>query len=337
MTLIEPVFEIETDLLPPEKVPAAPFSFPQTWTRSSVSKNDYFFKLPDLCLEELRVIAENLTAGPLPFTVLTTDMFQLDHCQRFMQGVKDTLDNGVGFAILDRLPLEYPMPTLEALHWLLGKLLGRPVAQSFTGKMMYEVRDRGTAIGIGTRGSHTNAELRFHTDCSSNVAPPDYVGLLCVQPAMEGGLSQLANWYEVYNWLLETRPELCARGFKPMLFDRQLEHAENDPRVLSRPPFAYDGKITVRYSERLNIQAYDLTGLPLDDEGAEMLREIAQILEDPEISIDLDFQPGQIQWINNATIGHRRTSYLDDPETPEIKRTLLRLWLREQGQLSYLG
>ena len=50
------------------------------------------------------------------------------------------------------------------------------------------------------------------------------------------------------------RPELCTRGFKPMLFDRQLEHAAGDPKILSRPPFAFDGKITVRYSERLNVK-----------------------------------------------------------------------------------
>ena len=122
-----------------------------------------------------------------------------------------------------------------------------------------------------------------------------------------------------------------------MLFDRQLEHAEGDPRILSRPPFAYDGKITVRYSERLNIQAYEFMNEEMDKEGSEMLQEIAEILKDPEIRVNLDFEPGQIQWINNASIGHRRTSYLDDPNDPENKRTLLRLWLREKGALSYLG
>ena len=333
-----PVLQIETDLLPPEKVPAAPFAFPQAWNRANVSKNDYFFKLSDACSAELRTIGEDLTAAPLPYLVLTPDMYALDHCREFIGEVKHALDEGVGFAIIDRLPLDdFEMPVIEAMHWLLGKLLGRPVAQSFAGKMMYEVRDRGTPIGIGTRGSHTNAELRFHTDCSSNVAPPDYVGLLCVRPAMEGGRSQLTNWYEVYNRLLEQRPDLCARGFQPMLFDRQMEHADGDPRILSRPPFAFDGKITVRYSERLNVQAYDMIGEPMDKDGAEMLAAIAEILEDPEISLDLDFQPGQIQWINNATIGHRRTSYLDDPNDPENKRTLLRLWLREKGGLGYLG
>ena len=335
---MQPVLEIETDLLPPEQVPAAPFEFPKAWRRSEVRQDDYFFKLTDAALAELRAIGDSLTKAPLPYLLLTPNMYKMDACRAIISQAKQALDHGVGFAIIDRLPLDdYPMPTIEALHWLLGQALGRPVAQSFAGKMMYEVRDRGTPIGIGTRGSHTNAELRFHTDCSSNVAPPDYVGLLCVRPAMEGGLSQLANWYEVYNRLLERRPELCARGFKPMLFDRQMEHAEGDPRLLSRPPFAYDGTITVRYSERLNIQAYEMLGEELDSDGVEMLREIAEILEEPDVSLDLDFQPGQVQWINNATIGHRRTSYLDDPNDPENKRTLLRLWIREAGELSYLG
>lgn len=335
---METVLEIETNLLPPEEVPSAPFAFPQAWNRSNVSKDDYFFKLPDECVAELREIGESLTEAPLPYLVLTPEMYTMDHCRDFIYRVKHVLEDGVGFAIIDRLPLDdYPITVIEAMHWLLGKLLGRPVAQSFAGKMMYEVRDRGTPIGIGTRGSHTNAELRFHTDCSSNVAPPDYVGLLCVRPAMEGGRSQLANWYEVFNRLLKDRPDLCARGFKPMLFDRQLEHADGDPRLLSRPPFAYDGKITVRYSERLNIQAYEMIGEAMDDDGADMLAAIAEILDDPEIRLDLDFEPGQIQWINNGSIGHRRTSYLDDPNDPENKRTLLRLWLREKGALGYLG
>ena len=93
----------------------------------------------------------------------------------------------------------------------------------------------------------------------------------------------------------------------------------------------------MRYSERLNIQAYEMLGEELDSDGVEMLREIAEILEEPDVSLNLDFQPGQVQWINNATIGHRRTSYLDDPNDPENKRTLLRLWIRETGELSYLG
>ena len=61
------------------------------------------------------------------------------------------------------------------------------------------------------------------------------------------------------------------------------------------------------------------------------------LIEDPEMRVDLNFQSGQIQWINNASIGHRRTSYIDHPSDPSLKRCLVRMWLRERGKISYLG
>jgi alpha-ketoglutarate-dependent taurine dioxygenase len=40
----------------------------------------------------------------------------------------------------------------------------------------------------------------------------------------------------------------------------------------------------------------------------------------------MDFEPGDIQFLNNSTILHARTAY-EDFEEPERKRHLLRLWL----------
>ena len=39
-----------------------------------------------------------------------------------------------------------------------------------------------------------------------------------------------------------------------------------------------------------------------------------------------DFQPGDIQFLNNRVILHARTDYTDDPD-PALKRLLLRIWL----------
>ena len=75
----------------------------------------------------------------------------------------------------------------------------------------------------------------------------------------------------------------------------------------------------------------------MDQEAQDMLETIDSILKDPEMRIDLNFQSGQIQWINNASIGHRRTSYIDHPSDPALKRCLVRMWLREKGKISYLG
>lgn len=59
-------------------------------------------------------------------------------------------------------------------------------------------------------------------------------------------------------------------------------------------------------------------------------REAMDVLEaltsDPELHLDMEFRPGDIQLVSNYTIFHSRTSYEDWPEA-EKRRHLLRLWL----------
>jgi hypothetical protein len=45
-----------------------------------------------------------------------------------------------------------------------------------------------------------------------------------------------------------------------------------------------------------------------------------------EFVLNMDFRPGDIQFLNNYTVMHARTAYVDHPE-PERNRELIRLWL----------
>ena len=47
-----------------------------------------------------------------------------------------------------------------------------------------------------------------------------------------------------------------------------------------------------------------------------------------ELRLKMDFEPGDIQLLNNHIILHARSAYEDYPE-PERKRHLLRLWLAD--------
>ena len=84
-------------------------------------------------------------------------------------------------------------------------LVARPVAQSLSGIMIYDVEDTGQQAtpGSGIRPDKTNIELSFHNDNNYNRAPPDYVGLLCLRPARRvgTGLHALDRW-------LEAQPQL---------------------------------------------------------------------------------------------------------------------------------
>ncbi|MBV8600993.1 MAG: TauD/TfdA family dioxygenase, partial [Candidatus Eremiobacteraeota bacterium] len=50
----------------------------------------------------------------------------------------------------------------------------------------------------------------------------------------------------------------------------------------------------------------------------------------------LDFQPGQIQLVNNRSTCHARTEFFDGDAAHE-KRHLIRLWLRDSGKRGYRG
>ena len=58
----------------------------------------------------------------------------------------------------------------------------------------------------------------------------------------------------------------------------------------------------------------------------ELLDLIDALAQDPELRLDMDFVPGDIQWLANRTILHSRTAY-EDHDEPARRRHLLRLWL----------
>lgn len=56
------------------------------------------------------------------------------------------------------------------------------------------------------------------------------------------------------------------------------------------------------------------------------------ITYEPGMAIEMDFRPGDIQWLSNYAALHARTLFEDYPE-PQRRRHLLRLWLsRDSGR-----
>lgn len=315
-----------------------PISYPRAWTRDDLKLADVVHSIPSAARNELDALVASLERAPLPTLVLTPELFELDACREFMASVKMALDNGPGVAVIDRLPVErYGREVSTAVYWILGSLLGRPVAQSWAGLMLYDVKDSGKTHGNGVRGSVTNVELYFHTDNSYGKTPPQYIGLLCLQTARSGGESRLVSWGAVYNTLLREHPELVSRGFEAFLFDRQKEHAPDASMVLSKPSFRYEsGQLSVCYSARLMRTGYRMAEELLDEEGGRFLDRVDAILKREDVQLGMHIERGQIQFINNAVIGHSRTAFTDN-EDPERKRHLVRMWFREHGRISYDG
>jgi alpha-ketoglutarate-dependent taurine dioxygenase len=323
---------------PSPAVRMTPFTGPIVWDRDSLGKDDGVIRLEAEARIELDRIVDVLRHNPLPTPMLEPGEFEMPACRAMMARARTGLDEGVGFVIIDRLPLEdYSVDEARAVYWLLSQLVSRPVAQSWDGKVIYDVRDFGKPPGNGVRPDVTNAEQNFHTDNSYNLCPPDYVGLLCLRPAMEGGISGVVSFYAVFNEMLKSHPGLVARLFRPYLFDRQREHAPDEPRVLSHPLFEYDGaRLVCRLSHRHVVNGYRMAGEELDAEGLEALETLERTMMQPRFAREFFFEPGQIQIVDNIRCGHRRTGFNDFPEE-DRKRHLIRLWLREKGRRFYNG
>jgi len=313
-------------------------SAPRSWTGDELQASSGCHVLPADVFRELDAAIDILRRDPLPTIALTPAEFALTAARAFMRGIRAELETGLGFAILDRLPLDrWSRSEATAAYWLLSGCLGRPVAQSWDGKLIYDVHDSGQAPGPGVRPDVTNLEQNFHNDNSYNHCPPEVVGLLCLQTARSGGVSGIVNFPAAHAAMAGRHPDLLARLHRPFYFNRQREHAPGDVPVTHHPLFeTVDGRLVARLSLRQVINGHTIAGVPLDEEGRAALDAFEAILNEPGRARNFVFQPGQIQYVNNLAMGHRRTGFQDWPE-PERKRHLVRIWLRDSGRRGYGG
>ncbi len=308
------------------------------WLADDIRPSDWQLSPHAEAQEELDDLALFLEDNPLPLLQRRLDEFELPACRELMAQMKAILDHGVGFAVLDRLDFDrYPVDTLLEIYWLLGQAIGRPVAQKWDGQMIYDVTDTGADYAYGTRGSHTSVELVFHTDNAFARALPDYVGLLCRNPARKGGISRFCSLYAVHERLRRAHPFALERLYQPMLFDRQKEHREGAAPVCLAPFFSWrDDRLFARANSSLVRKGYEVAGTDMDTALADALDAIDEVCSAGDLWYEAPLARGQIQYLNNHEIGHYRSAFVDYDD-PGRKRHLYRLWHRQAGGSSYDG
>ena len=308
------------------------------WLAADITDADWIVPLTPAAEQEIARLAGFLQQNPLPILQRRLDDFDLPACRQLMARMKQILDDGVGFAVLDRMPMdEYPVDTMLQVYWLLGQCIGRPVAQKWNGQMIYEVADTGAAYAYGTRGSYTSVELNFHTDNAFARVLPDYVGLFCRHPARSGGISRFCSLYSVHQRMHEQYPRELERLYQPVLFDRQKEHADGAAPVCLAPYFSWrNGRMFARANASLIRKGYEVAGEAMDSLLIAALDAIDEVCAAEDLWFEAALQRGQIQYLNNHEVGHYRSAFEDHDEA-ELKRHLYRLWHREAGSSSYDG
>ncbi len=313
----------------------------QAWTKATLKDSDWIMKIPDPVMAEIRAMLAAMRGDPLPMLLQSPEMYRLPEATKFFSRAKTIMDEGVGFVLIDRIPVE-EMSEDEArsVYWVLSKLIGRPVAQNWKGNLMMDVRDTGKkpTPGSGVRLSQTSVDLAYHSDNAHNDAPAEYVGLLMLKAAKEGGLSRVKSFYTVHNYLLKHHPEKLKRLYKPLFWDRMREHRSEDSLLFNAPIFkCEDGKLNARLGIIQIRNAYAMVDGGMDKETEEALAAVEEAFADESSVAEMAMEPGHIQFLNNHAIGHSRTEFVDFEDDISNKRHLLRIWLRDSGTQHYRG
>jgi hypothetical protein len=232
------------------------------------------------------------------------------------------LATGPGLVLLRGVPVSgHSRTTLATLFTVLGRALGRPMPQNLDGETITDIRDTGDDPNDpDVRLYRTRAEQDFHTDGA------DVIGLLSIQTARSGGASRIVSSVRVFEEVRRQRPDLAALLLQPWFFRIPGAKARGLPEALPRPIVTIaNDKIESFYIGWYIRNAQGLDGVPaLTDEQHDALALYEATANDPALYLDMDFQPGDVQWLRNCFVLHKRTAYEDDPER---KRHLLRLWL----------
>jgi alpha-ketoglutarate-dependent taurine dioxygenase len=249
-------------------------------------------------------------------------------CREALRPAADALEHGRGFVVIQTPGCPYSDAQFTALYGLDGLGLGRPVQQNVQGTLLYDVRDTGQDVRYGARFSVTNAESSFHTDASFCDEVADYVGLLCLQPARAGGLSQVVSGRTAIEELAARRPEVLEVLRRPFHIDRRGGSRPGEaPTALF--PVLSDGPV-FRYLRFWIEAGQERVGQPLSAEQTEALDALDGVLRDGGLRVEFHLRRGEMFFLNNRWILHNRTAF-EDFEEPQKRRHLVRLWLARQG------
>jgi hypothetical protein len=273
---------------------------------------------------ELEVAASSVRQNARPLVEVRREDFALPRLGAVLGAIRRELLGGRGFVVLRGLPLErYTLGEAATFFWGIGTHLGTALSQNAQGHVLGHVRDLGyEADDPRTRLYQTNQRQGYHTDSA------DIVGLLCIRPARSGGQSSLASTVTAYNEVLARRPDLVSALFDPVATDHRGEVPPGGRPWFSIPVLSWhEGHLSGIYQRRYIESAQRFADAPrLSARQREALDVFDAVLDDPAVHLEMDFRPGDMQFIHNHQILHDRTAFDDDADR-ERRRHLLRLWL----------
>lgn len=314
--------------MPTLDIPRPLVEGPSAWIGADLARRpaEWTYSLTPAELGEIEANVERLR-GPDLATLSHAD-FDLPILGPVLDELRGEVLNGRGFVLIRGLPVTgRPIADSALAYWAIGTRFGNPRSQNAMGHLLGHVRDLGLATtDPNVRTYQTTERQHFHTNSC------DIVGLLCLKTAKSGGLSSIVSSMAIYNEMARRRPDLLHRLFRPIATDRRGEVPVGEKPYFTIPVYNdHAGYLSAIYSRTYVNSAQRFADAPrLAPEDVEALDLLDDLANDKELRLDMEFRPGDMQFVHNHTTLHDRTAFVDWSE-PERKRHLLRLWLAAPG------
>jgi Taurine catabolism dioxygenase TauD, TfdA family len=307
-----------------------PVSAPNVWTGDELADAGGWiihFAEEDLADFE-RALAHVARRHVTDVTEIRAEDFPLPHFRERIDDITGRLENGPGLVLLRGLPVYDRFSADEAavIYWGMGRHMGNLVPQNRKGDLIGQIRDLGRR-GPYERAYATNEDLGFHTDST------DFVGLMCLRPALHGGESFVASSGLLYNFVVREHPEYLPILNKNFPTDWRSEEPPGSPGWYLEPLYSYFGgalSATVRTGRAMSAMRFpDVPRLTADEVSCFMYFD--SLPKRPGVALGMQLQPGDLQFLNNFVTVHNRSAFVDDAEDPARQRHLLRLWISRPG------
>ncbi|KAK4171690.1 hypothetical protein QBC36DRAFT_339484 [Triangularia setosa] len=309
--------------------PGLPSGFPPrldselAWTAASLAKAaDFILHLSGDDIAEVNTAVAHYKTLDQDGDLVEPINFPLPTLGAKLEQLSRDVHHGKGFSVIRGLnPASYPVEDLSLIYLGLSSYIAEQRGrQDKRGNMLVHiVADNSTKL-TAEHHRHSTKSITFH-----NEEAGDVVSWLTRSTAAAGGKCIISSAYTIYNVLAATRPDVIrtlARSDWPFAL----------PRFQCRPVIFYqDNKLIMNFGRAalLGNEAHPRSkNLPsLTSRQVEALDAIESIARAAEMEIQT--QAGDIHFINNLAVLHRREGFVDGPSE---KRHLVRMRLRSAQQ-----
>lgn len=303
---------------------------PRTWTPQMLPAlgRDVFYDLRPEVRAEIETALDWVHDHCLALATVEPEDVRLPSFSRDVPGLRDRLDHGLGFVIVRGLPvLDLAQDDIDVVYWVMCNYLARVMRQRIGGIRIDTLRDEG-GDPDPFRLSRTNRYFDVHTDNGGlESRMPDYLGLLCVRAARQGGESIIAGSHRIHEVIAIEHPEHLAvlgEKFEAVKLNVQSHGARETLRYRVLQQLGDD--VVLRYNRPYIEAGMEVAGTPLTKQQRAALDCLDEVLHRPDVRFEYKLRPGEILFNNNRFTLHGRTAYEDWPD-PAERRELKRAWM----------